>query len=313
MELKKYYPDLSLKSYIADIKDRDRIFYVFEKERPQIIFHSAAHKHVPLMEENPDEAIFNNVFGTINVMDASIHVGAEKFIFISTDKAVYPANIMGATKRIGEMLVKFYNSHSKTSFIAVRFGNVLGSRGSVLEVFKKQLESGGPITITDPEMERYFMTIPEAVGLVLQAGSIGTSGDIFVLDMGKPVKILDLAKNFIELSGHSVDDIGIKIIGLRPGEKLKEELWEKEEKIEKTSHPKIYKIVSSMGIDRNTFNRKLQELLESAKKREKKEIERVIIGLIPTYKKDMNLTKKVHKRKWSIIDYTFQNIRIRDC
>ncbi len=295
MELKKYYPDLSLKSYIADIKDRDRIFYVFEKERPQIIFHSAAHKHVPLMEENPDEAIFNNVFGTINVMDASIHVGAEKFIFISTDKAVYPANIMGATKRIGEMLVKFYNSHSKTSFIAVRFGNVLGSRGSVLEVFKKQLESGGPITITDPEMERYFMTIPEAVGLVLQAGSIGTSGDIFVLDMGKPVKILDLAKNFIELSGHSVDDIGIKIIGLRPGEKLKEELWEKEEKIEKTSHPKIYKIVSSMGIDRNTFNRKLQELLESAKKREKKEIERVIIGLIPTYKKDMNLTKKVIK------------------
>jgi FlaA1/EpsC-like NDP-sugar epimerase len=297
LELKKLYPDISIKSYIADIKDRDKIFYIFENEIPNIIFHSAAHKHVPLMEENPDEAVFNNVFGTINVMDASINVGAEKFIFISTDKAVYPANIMGATKRIGEMLVKFYNSHSKTSFIAVRFGNVLGSRGSVLEVFKKQLENGGPITITDPEMERYFMTIPEAVGLVLQAGSIGNSGDIFVLDMGKPVKIIDLAKNFIELSGHSVDDIGIEIIGLRPGEKLREELWEKEERIEKTSHPKIFKIISYMDFDKNTFNLRLEELKESAGKREKKEIEKILMEIIPTYKKDLNIKKESYKKK----------------
>jgi len=296
-ELKTLYPDLSIKSYIADIKDRDKIFYIFENERPHIVFHAAAHKHVPLMEENPDEAIFNNVFGTINVMDACVRVESQKFIFISTDKAVYPANIMGATKRIGEMLVKYYDSHSDTNFIAVRFGNVLGSRGSVLEVFTKQLENGGPITITHPDMERFFMTIPEAVGLVLQAGSIGSSGDIFVLDMGKPVKIIDLAKNFIELSGHSVEDIGIKIVGLRSGEKLKEELWEKEEKVEKTSHPKIYRIISSDTLDKITFNRKLQELKVSAEKRRKEEIEKILKSLIPTYKRNISPQKNYFEGK----------------
>jgi FlaA1/EpsC-like NDP-sugar epimerase len=299
LELKNTYPNLNICSYIADIKDRDRIFYIFSMEKPEIVFHSAAHKHVPLMEENPDEAVFNNVFGTINVMDASKEYGVKKFIFISTDKAVYPANIMGATKRVGEMLVRYYNSHSQTEYIAVRFGNVLGSRGSVLEVFKKQIEMGGPITITHKDMERYFMTIPEAVGLVLQAGAIGKSGDLFVLDMGKPVKIIDLAKNFIELSGYSMEDIEIKIIGLRPGEKLKEELWEEEEKVLKTSHPKIYKIISNNDLDKNSFEALLRELKLSAEKRDKNEIEKVLKKLIPTYKKAQENAKG--KEQWEAL------------
>ncbi|MGB9788939.1 MAG: polysaccharide biosynthesis protein [Dictyoglomus turgidum] len=301
LELKNTYPNLNISSYIADIKDRDRIFYIFSMEKPEIVFHSAAHKHVPLMEENPDEAVFNNVFGTINVMDASKEYGVKKFIFISTDKAVYPANIMGATKRVGEMLVRYYNSHSQTEYIAVRFGNVLGSRGSVLEVFKKQIEMGGPITITHKDMERYFMTIPEAVGLVLQAGAIGKSGDLFVLDMGKPVKIIDLAKNFIELSGYSVEDIEIKIIGLRPGEKLKEELWEEEEKVLKTSHPKIYKIISNNYLDKNSFEALLRELKLSAEKRDKNEIEKVLKKLIPTYKKAQENARG--KEQWEALKY----------
>lgn len=294
LELKSIYPKLDIKSYIADIRDRDRIFYIFSVEKPDIVFHAAAHKHVPLMEENPDEAVFNNVFGTINLMDASKEYGVSKFIFISTDKAVYPSNIMGATKRVGEILIKYYNSHSKTEYIAVRFGNVLGSRGSVLEVFRKQLEKGGPITVTHEDMERYFMTIPEAVGLVLQAGAIGRSGDLFVLDMGKPIKIIDLARNFIELSGYSLDDIEIKITGLRPGEKLKEDLWEKEEVVERTEHPKILRILADNNIDYYSIGEKIKELELIARTRDKEKIWKVL-------KEIVELSRKSYKSKEEVV------------
>ncbi|MCX7720168.1 MAG: polysaccharide biosynthesis protein [Dictyoglomus thermophilum] len=294
LELKSIYPKLDIKSYIADIRDRDRVFYIFSVEKPDIVFHAAAHKHVPLMEENPDEAVFNNVFGTINLMDASKEYGVSKFIFISTDKAVYPSNIMGATKRVGEILIKYYNSHSKTEYIAVRFGNVLGSRGSVLEVFRKQLEKGGPITVTHEDMERYFMTIPEAVGLVLQAGAIGRSGDLFVLDMGKPIKIIDLARNFIELSGYSLDDIEIKITGLRPGEKLKEDLWEKEEVVERTEHPKILRILADNNIDYYSIGEKIKELELIARTRDKEKIWKAL-------KEIVELSRKSYKSKEEVV------------
>ncbi len=293
LELRRNFPNIEIKPYIADIKDRNKIFYIFSKEKPDIVFHSAAHKHVPLMEENPDEAVFNNIFGTINVMDASREVRVKRFIFISTDKAVYPTNIMGATKRIGEILVKYYALNSETEFIAVRFGNVLGSRGSVLEVFRKQIEQGGPITVTHPDMERYFMTIPEAVGLVLQAGVIGKSGDLFVLDMGKPMKIIDLAKNFIGLSGYDLGDIEIKITGLRPGEKLKEELWEKEEIIEKTEHPKIFKIASPNHLDSYIFEEKLEKLESVTKTRDKEKIWEVLKDIIELSKKNYKNKEKI--------------------
>ncbi len=286
LELKSKFPNLQIKSYIADIRDKDRISYIFFQEKPNIVFHSAAHKHVPLMEENPDEAVINNIFGTVNVMDASKEVKIKRLIFISTDKAVYPINIMGATKRVGEILVKYYSSNSDTEFIAVRFGNVLGSRGSVFEVFKKQIEQGGPITITHPDMERYFMTIPEAVGLVLQASIMEKSGDLFVLDMGKPIKIMDLAKNFIELSGYYLDDVEIKITGLRPGEKLKEELWEKEEITEKTEHPKILRIVSTNHIDYYMLEQKLIKLKNVTKTRDREKIWEVLNDIIESSRRN---------------------------
>ena len=264
MELRWKYPELSLRSYIADIRDPERLFAIFAKEKPEVVFHAAAHKHVPLMEDNPYEAVTNNIFGTMNVMEASQAHRVEKFIFISTDKAVYPANIMGATKRIGEMLLNYYNGHSATQLIGVRFGNVLGSRGSVVEVFQRQLEMGLPITITHPDMERFFMTVEEAVGLVLQAGALGRSGDLFVLDMGKPVKILDLARNLIELSGYTLDEVEIQFVGARSGERIREELWEKEEVVEKTVHPKIFRIIPR-GVMDASFLQELHKLREQAK------------------------------------------------
>ncbi|NSW75754.1 MAG: polysaccharide biosynthesis protein [Candidatus Atribacteria bacterium] len=264
LELKWKYPELSLRSYIADVRDRERIFSIFAREKPEVVFHAAAHKHVPLMEENPYEAVTNNIFGTVNVIEASRTHGTAKFIFISTDKAVYPANIMGATKRIGEILLRYYEDHSSTQLIGVRFGNVLGSRGSVVEVFRKQLEEGLPLTITHPEMERFFMTIEEAVGLVLQAGALGRSGDLFVLDMGKPIRVLDLARNFIELSGYTLDEVEIQFVGVRSGERIREDLWEKEEKVEKTAHPKILRILSQGAVD-GTFFRELETLRERVK------------------------------------------------
>lgn len=240
-ELRRRFPQLGMKSVIASIRDRKRIFEIFEKTKPQVVFHAAAHKHVPLMEENPQEAIKNNVFGTLNLIEAADEYEVSRFVQISTDKAVNPTNIMGASKRICEMLIQAYDKKSETEYVAVRFGNVLGSNGSVIPLFKKQIAGGGPVTLTHEEITRFFMTIPEAVQLVLQSGSMAKGGEIFVLDMGEPVKIIDLAEELIKLSGFEpYEDIDIKIIGLRPGEKLYEELLMDEEGIQNTKYKKIY-------------------------------------------------------------------------
>ncbi|MDQ8738343.1 nucleoside-diphosphate sugar epimerase/dehydratase [Paenibacillus sp. LHD-38] len=241
MELRSKYPDVQLETVIADIQDRNRMDDVFRKFRPQVVFHAAAHKHVPLMERNPSEAVKNNVFGTRNVADCADKYKAERFVMISSDKAVNPSSIMGATKRIAEMYIQSINTTSATQFVAVRFGNVLGSRGSVIPRFKEQIAAGGPVTVTHPDMVRYFMTIPEAVQLVIQAGSFAKGGEIFVLDMGKPVKIMDLAQDLIRLSGYEPDvDIEINFSGMREGEKLFEELLTDEEAVSSTQHERIY-------------------------------------------------------------------------
>jgi FlaA1/EpsC-like NDP-sugar epimerase len=241
MELRTKFPDVHLETVIADIQDRGRMDDVFRKFRPQVVFHAAAHKHVPLMERNPSEAVKNNVFGTRNVADCADKYKAERFVMISSDKAVNPSSIMGATKRIAEMYIQSINTISETQFVAVRFGNVLGSRGSVIPRFKDQIAAGGPVTVTHPDMVRYFMTIPEAVQLVIQAGSFAKGGEIFVLDMGKPVRILDLAQDLIRLSGYEPNvDIEINFSGMREGEKLFEELLTDEEAVSSTQHERIY-------------------------------------------------------------------------
>ncbi len=241
-EMKNKFKDghITFVPIIADIQDRERILKIFEKYKPDVVYHAAAHKHVPLMEANPSEAIKNNIFGTKNVAEASAEYGVGSFVMISTDKAVNPPNIMGATKRWAEMIVQNLASRSNTKFVAVRFGNVLGSRGSVIPLFKQQIEKGGPVTVTHPDITRYFMTIPEASRLVIQAGVLAKGGEVFVLDMGKPVKIVDLAKNVIELAGYSIDEIGIEFTGLRPGEKMYEELLNENEVSEAQVHEMIY-------------------------------------------------------------------------
>lgn len=241
LELKRKYPLLNLVTLIGSVRDNKRLDMVFEKYRPEVVYHAAAHKHVPLMEDSPNEAIKNNVFGTLNTVQMADKFKVKRFVLISTDKAVNPTNIMGASKRICEMIVQAFNRVSETEFVAVRFGNVLGSNGSVIPLFKKQIENGGPITVTHPDIIRYFMTIPEAVSLVLQAGASAKGGEIFVLDMGKPVKILDLAENLIRLSGFEpYKEIDIKFTGLRPGEKLYEELLMGEEGLQATSNKLIH-------------------------------------------------------------------------
>lgn len=241
MELRKKYPELEIVTVIADVQDRTRMMDVFRTFRPQVVFHAAAHKHVPLMERNPSEAIKNNVFGTRNVADCADRFGAERFVMISSDKAVNPTSVMGATKRIAEMYVQSLNTTSQTKFSAVRFGNVLGSRGSVIPAFKQQIAAGGPVTVTHPEMVRYFMTIPEAVQLVIQSGSFAKGGEVFVLDMGEPVKILTLAEDLITLSGYEpYKDIDIAFSGIREGEKLYEELLTDEENLGSTQHDRIF-------------------------------------------------------------------------
>ncbi|MBM6619103.1 polysaccharide biosynthesis protein [Bacillus suaedaesalsae] len=226
---------------IADIQDRNKIFTIMETHRPNIVYHAAAHKHVPLMERNPEEAVKNNIFGTKNVAEASATFAVETFVLVSSDKAVNPTNVMGATKRFAELVIQDIDRHSETTkFVAVRFGNVLGSRGSVIPLFKKQIQAGGPVTVTHPEMTRYFMTIPEASRLVIQASVLGRGGEIFVLDMGEPVKIVDLARNLIKLSGYSIEEIGIKYSGIRPGEKMYEELLNEEEVHKEQVFPKIH-------------------------------------------------------------------------
>jgi FlaA1/EpsC-like NDP-sugar epimerase len=226
---KKYQTRLEIVPVIGDIQDRERIFEVMEEHKPNVVYHAAAHKHVPLMEYNPREAVKNNIFGTKNVAEAADTFGVGTFVMISSDKAVNPPNVMGATKRFAEMIIQNLAQNSSTKFVAVRFGNVLGSRGSVIPLFKKQIQAGGPVTVTHPEMTRYFMTIPEASRLVIQAGSLAQGGEIFVLDMGEPVKIVDLAKNLIKLSGYTIEEIGIKYSGLRTGEKMFEELLNENE------------------------------------------------------------------------------------
>ncbi len=281
-ELSSKFPNLDLVVLIASVRNTLRIEEIFKQYRPQIVYHAAAHKHVPLMEDSPNEAIKNNVFGTLKTAMAADKAGVKKFVLISTDKAVNPTNIMGASKRICEMIVQNLNRKSKTEYVAVRFGNVLGSNGSVVPLFKKQIEKGGPVTVTHPDIIRYFMTIPEAVSLVLQAGAYAKGGEIFVLDMGEPMKVLDLAKNMIKLSGYKVDEeIKIVFTGLRPGEKMYEELLLKEEGLKETANKMIY-IGKPLEFDEQIFEEQLKNL-ESASLEEADNIRELVKEIVPTY------------------------------
>ena len=282
-ELKRHCPNLNLLTLIASIRDKAKVRDVFDKYRPQIVFNAAAHKHVPLMETSPNEAVKNNVFGTLNLARAAEEFHTETFVQISTDKAVNPTNIMGATKRICEMIIQTIGKNSKyTNFVAVRFGNVLGSNGSVIPLFKKQIEEGGPVTVTHKDIIRYFMTIPEAVSLVLQAGAYARSGQIFVLDMGEPVRIYDLAYNLIKLSGYEPNvDLEIKCTGLRPGEKLFEERLMAEEGLQKTANGLI-SIAKPIPLDEDTFWTTM-ELLDEAAHSETDRMKDYVKRLVPTY------------------------------
>ena len=281
-ELKTKYPELNLIVLIASVRNTHRINNIFMEYRPDIVYHAAAHKHVPLMEDSPTEAIKNNVFGTWKTAMAAAMNGTKKFVMISTDKAVNPTNVMGASKRICEMIVQTFNKHYDTEFVAVRFGNVLGSNGSVIPLFKKQIAAGGPVTVTDPNIIRYFMTISEAVSLVLQAGAFAKGGEIFVLDMGEPVKILDLAENLIKLSGYKVgEDIRIEFTGLRPGEKLYEEMLMDEEGLQDTENRMIH-IGKPIELDETKFFAELERLNVAAKD-ESPEIKNLVREIVTTY------------------------------
>lgn len=259
---------------IADLKDLQKILSVMDIYRPDVVYHAAAHKHVPLMERNPEAAVKNNIIGTKNVAEAASWCGTEIFVMISTDKAVNPTSVMGATKRLAEMFIQYMGQTSKTKFVAVRFGNVLGSRGSVVPIFKQQIEKGGPVTVTHPEMVRYFMTIPEASRLVIQAGALAKGGEIFVLDMGEPVKIVDLAKNLIKLSGYSIEEIGIEFTGIRPGEKLFEELLKDNEVHEQQVYPNIY-----IGKTSDLYISEINEIIEIYSTLEKSVLRQMLIHL----------------------------------
>lgn len=281
-ELKVRYPEVKLTVLIASVRNTNRMNWIFENYKPDIVYHAAAHKHVPLMEDSPNEAVKNNVFGTWKTAQAAAFYGVKRFVMISTDKAVNPTNIMGASKRICEMIIQTFNNHYDTEFVAVRFGNVLGSNGSVIPLFRKQIMAGGPVTVTHPDIIRYFMTIPEAVSLVLQAGAYAKGGEIFVLDMGEPVKILDLAENLIRLSGYRVgEDIKIEFTGLRPGEKLYEELLMEEEGLKETAN-KLIHIGKPIEIDEMQFFVQLKRLKEESRN-ESGDIRPLIREIVPTY------------------------------
>lgn len=286
LELKTNHPNDDIRAIVANIREKERLDSIFEKYTPEIVFHAAAHKHVPLMENNPTEAIKNNVFGTYNLVDCSDKYDVKRFILISTDKAVNPTNIMGATKRLCEMIIQAKDKSSNTEYVAVRFGNVLGSNGSVVPLFKKQLAHGGPLTVTHKEITRFFMTIPEAVALVLQAITYAEGGEIFVLDMGEPVKIYDLAKSLIELSGYTLgEDMEIEITGMRPGEKLYEELLMNEENLQETKHEKIF-ITESMDFTMDDIENKLdmfRKIIDN-ENTSKEEIKQTMKECVPTYK-----------------------------
>lgn len=288
-ELLHDYPDLKVSLIIANIRDRTRIHNIFEQYRPDVVFHAAAHKHVPLMEDNPGEAVKNNVFGTLNVAECSSLTGVKKFVLISTDKAVNPSSIMGATKRIAEMIIQSISKQAratapvKTEFVAVRFGNVLGSNGSIIPLFKKQIEMGGPVIVTHPDVTRFFMTVTEAVQLVMEAGAIAKGGEIFVLDMGEPVKIYELAKKLIKLSGFEPDaDIKIEISGLRPGEKLYEELFLENEMMQKTSKNKIF-VIQPASVDFSELRCKI-EAFDSINMDNREEVISYLQTIVQTYK-----------------------------
>ena len=281
-ELKQKYPELDLVVLIASVRNTNRMNYICSRYKPDIVYHAAAHKHVPLMEDSPTEAIKNNVFGTFKTAQAAAMSGVQRFVMISTDKAVNPTNIMGASKRICEMIIQTFDKHYDTEFVAVRFGNVLGSNGSVIPLFRKQIAAGGPVTVTHPDIIRYFMTIPEAVSLVLQAGAYAKGGEIFVLDMGEPVKILTLAENLIKLSGYRVgEDIKIEFTGLRPGEKLYEELLMDEEGMKETAN-KLIHIGKPIELDEQEFFAQLKELKDESQI-ESSDIRPLIQKIVPTY------------------------------
>ena len=285
MELRQNYSKLDLKAIVGSVRDKAKLENLFETYKPELVFHAAAHKHVPLMETSPLEAIKNNVFGTYNVVNASDKYNVEKFVLISTDKAVNPTNIMGATKRMCEMIIQTKNKVSNTDFVAVRFGNVLGSNGSVVPLFKKQIEKGGTVTVTHKDIIRYFMTIPEAVQLILQAITYASGGEIFVLDMGEPVKIYDLAVSLIKLSGLEPNvDIPIQITGLRPGEKLYEELLMSEEGLQKTQHNKIF-VAEPLDMDVKELENNIEKLNELIKDESvsKEIIKNTVKEVVPTF------------------------------
>lgn len=281
--IRQYHEKLNLDTQIASVRDKRKLDYLFSQNKIDVIFHAAAHKHVPLMETTPEEAVKNNVFGTLNLVLLADKCHVKKFVQISTDKAVNPTNIMGATKRICEMIVQTMDKQSETKFVAVRFGNVLGSNGSVIPLFKEQIQEGGPVTVTHPDIIRFFMTIPEAVSLVLTAGGLAKGGEIFILDMGEPVKILTLAENLIRLSGFKpYEDIPIEFTGLRPGEKLYEEILLNEEGMKKTANKKIF-IGKPIELDTEKFHEKLIELKKVALKNDKDGIDKLIAEIVPTF------------------------------
>jgi FlaA1/EpsC-like NDP-sugar epimerase len=282
-ELRKLFPRLNIVAYICDITDRVRVEKIFEMEKPAAVFHAAAHKHVPLMELNPTEAVKNNIFGTRNCADAAAKVGCQKFVMISTDKAVNPTSVMGCSKRIAELYIQGLTSSTGTQFVTVRFGNVLGSNGSVVPIFKEQIAQGGPVTVTDPEMRRYFMTIPEAAQLVMQAAAIGKGGEIFLLDMGESVKIVDLARDLITLSGFTPgEDIEIVFTGIRPGEKLFEELSLDAENMTPTSHEKIA-VWRRAPADRKIVLDGLEELSKLTQCDNPDTVKRALKKMVPEY------------------------------
>ena len=281
--IRQYHEKLNLDTQIASVRDKRKLDYLFSQNKIDVIFHAAAHKHVPLMETTPEEAVKNNVFGTLNLVLLADKYHVKKFVQISTDKAVNPTNIMGATKRICEMIVQTMDKQSETKFVAVRFGNVLGSNGSVIPLFKEQIQEGGPVPVTHPDIIRFFMTIPEAVSLVLTAGGLAKGGEIFILDMGEPVKILTLAENLIRLSGFKpYEDIPIEFTGLRPGEKLYEEILLNEEGMKKTANKKIF-IGKPIELDTEKFHEKLIELKKVALKNDKDGIDKLIAEIVPTF------------------------------
>jgi FlaA1/EpsC-like NDP-sugar epimerase len=290
MRLREQFPGLAVQAFIADIRDRSRLAACFQRVRPHVVFHAAAHKHVPLMEENPEEAITNNVLGTCNIVDACLESGVERLVMISTDKAVAPTSVMGASKRLAEMIVRDGARRSGRPFSVVRFGNVLGSRGSVVPVFKRQIERGGPITITHPDVKRFFMTIPEAVHLVLQAGGLASSGELFVLNMGPPVPIVQLAHDLIRLSGLNTDDIPLVFTGLRPGEKIEEELWEAGAVVEATSHPELRLVRETDGADATALMQSLDALVAAARSETRLDFEAMLAQWLPSY-----VPSSVHK------------------